>query len=136
MTEDFLPPARHRLGGRGDEAEQDVSDRVEAGRRTRTASGLQVLSSPRGVERARPVVEQRRVVDSSRHRHRGVGLVPGRRDRVVAAALGLQPAGCEVEMAALRLCVEQGEEHGGIDVVGAGQRQVADRAQHLGAADE
>jgi hypothetical protein len=64
-----------------------------------------------GVEAAGPVVEQRRVTRARQQADRRVALVAGRTDRVVALALLLEPARCEVQMTALHLGVVEALEH-------------------------
>ena len=61
------------------------------------------LAGAREVEGARAVVEQRRVGRAQRERDGRVALVPGRADRVEAAALLLQPPRREVAVPALDL---------------------------------
>ena len=92
VAEHLVPAARDRLGaGRGDAA-QDVGHAV-APRLRRT----------REIERAGAVVEERRVGGAEREGDAGVALVPGRADRVEAAARLLEVAGGEVALAALDL---------------------------------
>ncbi len=99
-AEHLVPPARDRLVGGRRHAEQDVPDRVYAGH----------LAGPGAVEPAGPVVQQRRVGRPQRRGQRGVALVAGRADRVVAAALLLHPPGREVQVPAFRLGVEHGQQ--------------------------
>ena len=65
------------------------------------------LPGPLQEERARPVVQERRVVGTERGGDGRVALVAGRPDGVVAAVTGAQPSRGEVEVPAPELRVEQ-----------------------------
>ncbi len=89
VAEHLVAAAGDRLVDRGRDAEHHVGNAVAAH-----------LPGAGEVERARAVVEQRRVGGAERERDDGVALVPGRADRVEAAALLLQPARGEVAVTA------------------------------------
>ena len=91
-AEHLVPSARDRLDRRRHDAEQDVTEAVDLG-----------LRRAGEVERARAVVQERRVVGPQRERDRGVRLVPGRADRVEAPAVLLEPARRVVGLAAVDL---------------------------------
>ena len=93
-AEDLVPSTGDRLCGRGDDPEHDVPDTVDTG-----------LRSAREIERTRPVVQKRRVIDSKRERDSSVRLVAGRADRVEGAAVLSQPARGVVRLPAVHLCL-------------------------------
>ena len=97
VAEDLVPTAGHGIAAGRGETEQDVADRV---------GGLSD-GGPGGVEATGPVVEQGRVLQARQQAQGRVALVTGRADRVVAPALAVQPARREVEVPALRLCLEE-----------------------------
>ena len=99
VPEDLVTAARDRLVAGGDQAEQDVPQRLGAG----------YLRGAGQVEAARAVVEQRGVIGPQDRPDRRVGLVPRGTDRVEAAALGAQVPCGQVEMPAAGLGVEQGD---------------------------
>ena len=80
-AEDLVPPARDRLGRRGDDAEEDVAE-----------AGDPCAVGARQVEGAGAVVEERGIVVAQRERDGRVRLVTGRADRVEAPPVLLQPA--------------------------------------------
>ena len=89
VPEDLVPAAGDRFVVRGGDAAEDVGHAVAP-----------VLRGPREVEGAGAIVEERRVGGAERERDAGVALVPGRADRVEAAARPLEVAGGEVAVAA------------------------------------
>ena len=97
MAEDLVPAASDRLVGRAHQAEQDVAQRVGTGH----------LRGTREVERPGAVMQQGRVRRAQGGRHRRVGLMPGRPDRVEAVSSGPQVAGSQVKVAVAELGVEQ-----------------------------
>ena len=113
VAEDLVPAAGDRVGGGGAQPEQHVADR----RRRRVRALGRVARRAGGVEAAGAVVQQGRVVDPGQQAERRVGLVAGRADRVEALALGLQPAGREVEVPALELGVEERQHPVGVGTV-------------------
>lgn len=76
----------HGIGLSRGEAQQYVADRVV----------LAGDGGSRGVEAARAVMQQCWVVDWGQQARRSIGFVASRTDRVVAFALRLEPARCEV----------------------------------------
>ena len=72
-------------------------------------------AGPRGVEATGAVVQQRRVGRPQGERDGRIALVPRRADRVETLAASLQPAGRQVEMAALHLGVEARQQSRGVD---------------------
>ena len=103
-AEHLVPPAGDRLVCGRRHSEQHVTDWVDAGH----------LAGAGAVEPAGPVVQQRRVGWPQRRGQRGVALMAGRADRVVSAALLLHPPGREIEVPALRLGVEDGQQGGAV----------------------
>ncbi len=118
VAEHLVSPAGDRLIRGGDQAEEDVPQRV----------GVRDLLCPRAVEPARSVVEERRVGGPQRRGHRGVGLVTRGSDRVNAWALLPQVARGEVEVSARNHRVEQREGH-----LSGQPGALADRLVELGA---
>ena len=89
VAEHLVPAAGDRLVGRGGDTEHHVGHAVAAD-----------LTGAGEVERAGSVVEQGRVGRAQGERDRSVALVSRRADRVEAAAFFLQPARCEIAVAA------------------------------------
>ena len=112
-AEHLVPPAGDRLVRGRRHSEQHVTDWVDAGH----------LTGAGAVEPAGPVVQQGRVGWPQRRGQRGVALVAGRADRVVAAALLLHPPGREIEVPALRLGVEDGQQGGAIQLAARAHRR-------------
>ncbi len=96
-AEHLVAPARDRIVGAGAQAEQHVEQRRLAGH----------LVRPREEERARSVVQERRIGGPQRGGDRGVALVPRRADRVEALAPRAERPRREIEVAAAGLRVEQ-----------------------------
>ncbi len=99
VAEHLVPAARDGLVGRGGQAHQHVADALLG-----QSPGLLGAGQ---IERARAVVEQRRVVGPQGGGHGRVALVTGGADRVVALVLPAQPAGGDVEQPAVELAQEQ-----------------------------
>ena len=114
VAEDLVPAAGDGFVGRRQQPPEHVVDAVVAGD----------LGGPGQVEPAAAVVEQRRVRRPEGSGDGGVPLVAGGSDRVEAVALGPQPAGREVEVAAARLGIEQGQRP-----LGGQRRAEADRCR-------
>ena len=97
VPEDLVPAARHRVRGRAGQAPERLAHRVDG--------AVEVCAG--GVERTRAVVQQRGVGGPRQQSDRGVGLVPGRADRVEASPALLEPPRREVEVPALGLGLEE-----------------------------
>ena len=96
-AEHLVPPTGDRFLGGRHQPKQHVAQRVS------TADlGGAGQEEPTGA-----IVQQRGIGRAKRGRHRGVALMPGRADGVVALALRPQPAGGQIEVTAAELSVEQ-----------------------------
>ena len=105
---------------RGWRRRRPCAARPRPGRRSRRPCPAAPRAAPRRAagrpaaraeeERAGAVVQQRRIGRAQRRGDQGVRLVPGRADRVVAAALLAHPAGVDVEQPAARHRVEQAQQ--------------------------
>ena len=125
VPEHLVPAARDRVVGGGAQAEQHVAHRRRRG--LRVLAG--VARRPRGVEPARPVVQQRRVVDPRQQPDRGVGLVARRADRVEPLAPRLQPPRREVEVPRLHLRLQQLDQQRHVGGIGGRACRDPGRAQ-------
>src|SRR5262245_35983032 len=115
VPEDLMPPAGHRLRGRGHHAEQDIGNAVV---------GAACLGRAHQVERARAVVQQGGIGQPQRGSNRGVALVPSRADRVVAGIAASQPFRSLIDVPRCELGIE--------DCQAAGSSQIAARADRTG----
>ena len=110
VAEDFVPPARYVVGRGRDRAVQHIFD----------GRGPRHLGRTGCVEPAGSIVEERRIGGTQCHGDGRVALMPGRSNGVEGFPLPLQPTNRKVEMPALQLRVEVGEERFGIRTGPAG----------------
>ena len=99
-AEYFVPPTGDRLLGGRDDPEEHVAQRIAS----------TDLPGPVEEEAARAVMQQCRIGGSKRGRDGSVAFMTRRTDGVEALALRAEPSGCQVQMPAADLGVEQVEQ--------------------------